>query len=194
MAPSIQAPICTALPRSTSRAKPGGISNASEISPLRMRPTHLIIGETRDETAIDLIRALNSGITGSLSTVHATTAESALVTLTNLVRQAPNPPTEEPARRMVAKAVHVLVQIAQLEDGSRRVMAIDEVDDVDEEHNFDFRVRNVFSTEVVRGGRDKRLFEVRFNVNPDYAMTPFMREKFGRAGLDPKDYEGGGQR
>ena len=160
---------------------------------LRMRPTHLIIGETRDETAIDLIRALNSGITGSLSTVHATTAEGALVTLTNLVRQAPNPPTEEPARRMVAKAVHVLVQIAQLDDGSRRVMAVDEVDDVDESHNFDFRVRNVFTTEIVRGGRDKRLFEVRFKANPGYTMTPFMREMFGRAGLNPKDYEGEGR-
>jgi Flp pilus assembly CpaF family ATPase len=156
---------------------------------LRMRPTHLIIGETRDETAIDLIRALNSGITGSLSTVHATTSESALVTLTNLVRQAPNPPTEEPARRMVAKAVHVLVQIAQLEDGTRRVMAIDEVDDVDEARNFAFQIRNVFYTEIIRSGRDKRALEVRFKSNPQYKMTTYMREIFEHAGLDPKDYE-----
>jgi hypothetical protein len=95
---------------------------------------------------------------------------------------------------MVAKAVHVLVQIAQLDDGTRRVTAIDEVDDVDEEHNFDFRVRSVFTTEIVRSGSDNRSLDVRFRANPGYIMTPFMRETFGRAGLDPRDYEGSGRR
>ena len=154
---------------------------------LRMRPDHLIVGETRDSTAYDLVQAFNSGQLGSISTIHARDPESALVRLTNLVRQAEAAPTEQPARRMVAEAIHLLVHAARLGDGSRRITRIDEVLTLDSD--FNFRVQNIFQLireEVAADGR----IPVRFEQNPDYVMHPSLTTLFGSAGLDPDRWTG----
>ena len=153
---------------------------------LRQRPDHLIVGETRDETAYDLIQAFQSGQTGSMSTIHANDPESALVRLTNLVRQADAAPTEEPARRMVSEALHLLVHADAFVDGRRRIVGIDEVVGLDKA--FNFVVRNVFRYESeVRGGV---LVSEAFVHNPDYVMGPELTALFRTAGLDPERWSG----
>jgi pilus assembly protein CpaF len=152
---------------------------------LRQRPDHLIVGETRDETAYDLIQAFQSGQIGSMSTIHANDPESALVRLTNLVRQAEAAPTEEPARRMVAEAIHLLVHASVFLDGRRRVVAIDEVVGLDRDFNFIvrnlFRHRNAIAAGVVQES---------FVRNPDYVMGPELTSLFMGAGLDPDRWTG----
>lgn len=155
---------------------------------LRMRPDHLIVGETRDATAYDLIQAFNSGQAGSMSTLHARDATSALIRLTNLVRQAEAAPTEEPARRMVSEAIQLLVFAQRLSDGTRRIISVDEVLDLDS--NFEFRVQNVFR--LVQSGRDENTgkLKVRFIHNPEYVMAPGMAKLFADMGLDPDRWTG----
>jgi pilus assembly protein CpaF len=153
---------------------------------LRQRPDHLIVGETRDETAYDLIQAFQSGQTGSMSTIHANDPESALVRLTNLVRQAEAAPTEEPARRMVSEAIHLLVHADAFPDGRRRIVGIDEVVGLDMQ--FNFVVRNVFRYESEI--RDGALISEAFVHNPDYVMGPELTGLFRSAGLDPDRWSG----
>jgi pilus assembly protein CpaF len=154
---------------------------------LRQRPDHLIVGETRDATAYDLIQAFNSGQTGSMSTIHARDPQSALVRLTNLVRQAEAAPTEEPARRMVAEAIHLLIFAARLPDGSRRIISIDEVLDLDDA--FNFRTQNVFSLSIAGRNQNGRL-NVTFVHNPNYVMGPSLAKLFADAGYDPEAWTG----
>lgn len=154
---------------------------------LRMRPDHLVVGETRDATAYDLVQAFNSGQTGSISTIHARDPQSALTRLTNLVRQAEAAPTEEPARRMVAEAINVLVFASRLGDGSRRIMRVDEVVDLDDA--FNFQVQSIFRGE--RAGTDERgRIKIDFIHNPDYTMGPALAALFRSNGLDPDRWTG----
>ena len=154
---------------------------------LRMRPDHLIVGETRDQTAYDLIQAFNSGQTGSISTVHARDPESALVRLTNLVRESESAPTEEPARRMVAEAIHLLINAARLADGTRRIVSVDEVVELGE--GFEFRTQNVFHLQV-EGKDPVGRIRVRFVANPSYVMAPALASLFRAAGIDPNKWTG----
>lgn len=154
---------------------------------LRQRPDHLIVGETRDETAYDLIQSFQSGQTGSMSTMHANDPESALVRLTNLVRQAEAAPTEQPARRMVAEAIHLLVHADSFLDGRRRVVGVDEVVGLDDE--FNFVVRPVFRYHFSLN-RDGGLESESFERDPDYEMGPELATLFVGAGLDPHKWDG----
>jgi Flp pilus assembly CpaF family ATPase len=154
---------------------------------LRMRPDHLIVGETRDATAYDLIQAFNTGQAGSASTLHARDARSALTRLTNLVRQAESAPGEEPARRMVADAVHLLVNAARLGDGNRRVMSIEEVRELDAGFNFQFST--VFEA-ILEGRNPQGHLAVRFRLNPNYVMGPEMSRLFLEQDLDPDRWTG----
>lgn len=154
---------------------------------LRMRPDHLILGETRDATAYDLIQAFNTGQTGSMSTLHARDPLSCLARLTNLVRQAEAAPTEEPARRMVADAVHLLIFAARLSDGSRRIIRIDEVLDLGDD--FQFRTQNIFR--FVIEGRDEHGSVVgHFEHHPDYVMGPSLAKLFADNGMNPHRWTG----
>lgn len=154
---------------------------------LRMRPDHLIVGETRDATAYDLIQAFNTGQSGSMSTLHARDPESALVRLTNLVRMAEGSPSEEPARRMVSDAIQLLIFAARLPDGTRRLMSIDEVMDIGE--NFNFRHQNIFRLQ--QSGRDERgMIRASWILNPDYVMGPTMAKLFVDSDYDPQRWTG----
>lgn len=154
---------------------------------LRQRPDHLIVGETRDKTAFDLIQAFQSGQTGSMSTLHARDAQSALVRLTNLVRMAEAAPNEQPARRMVSEAIHLLIHAAKFLDGRRRVTMIDEVAGLDE--NFDFLTRPVFRFHQEFDAAGKLVGE-RHDLNPDYVMGGELARLFYEGGRDPNRWLG----
>jgi pilus assembly protein CpaF len=97
------------------------------INALRMRPDRIVVGEVRGEEALDMLQAMNTGHDGSLTTVHANTPRDAVSRLEVMVSLANANMQMVSIRQQIASAVHVLVQIARLSDGSRRVINITEL-------------------------------------------------------------------
>ena len=95
---------------------------------LRMRPDRIIFGEVRDHAAYDLLQAMNTGHSGTLSTIHADSASSALYRFANLALSAQANLTPSFLRAEVAAAIHLVVYIRRQEDGRRRVEEILSVD------------------------------------------------------------------
>jgi pilus assembly protein CpaF len=97
------------------------------INSLRMRPDRIVVGEVRGEEALDMLQAMNTGLVGSLTTIHANSPRDGISRLEVMVSLA-NPNMQLISiRQQIASAVHVLVQAARLSDGSRRVMNVTEV-------------------------------------------------------------------
>jgi pilus assembly protein CpaF len=94
---------------------------------LRMRPDRIILGEVRGGESFDMLQAMNTGHDGSLCTVHANTPRDAVMRLENMVMMADMPLPMVAIRRQIASAVDLIIQIARLRDGSRRVVALAEV-------------------------------------------------------------------
>jgi pilus assembly protein CpaF len=99
---------------------------------LRMRPDRLIVGEVRGPEALDMLQAMNTGHDGSLSTVHANNPQDTMLRLETMVLMAVEMPVRAIRDQMVA-ALDVVVQIARLSDGSRRVTHVSQVVGVDPE-------------------------------------------------------------
>jgi pilus assembly protein CpaF len=97
------------------------------INSLRMRPDRIIVGEVRGEEAFDMLQAMNTGHEGSLTTVHANSPRDALVRLESMFSMANLNIPERAIRQQIASAIHVVVQIARLPDGTRKVISISEV-------------------------------------------------------------------
>ena len=95
---------------------------------LRMRPDRIVVGEVRDGAALDMLQAMNTGHDGSLTTVHANTPRDSLSRLETMVLMAGIDLPVRAIRDQVASAVDLIVQQARLKDGSRRVVAITEVE------------------------------------------------------------------
>jgi pilus assembly protein CpaF len=94
---------------------------------LRMRPDRIIVGEVRGAEALDMLQAMNTGHDGSLSTIHANTARDALSRVETMVLMAGIDLPVRAIREQVASALDAVVQLERLEDGSRRVTSIYEV-------------------------------------------------------------------
>src|SRR5436309_10058434 len=97
------------------------------INALRMRPDRIVVGEVRGEEALAMLQAMNTGHDGSLTTVHANTPRDALYRLDTMVAMANLNLPERAIRQQVASAVHLIIQVTRLADGSRRVTAITEL-------------------------------------------------------------------
>jgi len=97
------------------------------INSLRMRPDRIVVGEVRGEEAFDMLQAMNTGHEGSLTTVHANSPRDALSRIENMVSMANLNIPERAIRHQIANAVHAVVQVARLSDGSRKVIMISEV-------------------------------------------------------------------
>jgi pilus assembly protein CpaF len=95
---------------------------------LRMRPDRIVVGEVRDGAALDMLQAMNTGHDGSLTTVHANTPRDSLARLETMVLMAGIALPVRAIRDQVASALDMIVQIARLKDGSRRVIAVTEVE------------------------------------------------------------------
>src|SRR6266705_962429 len=94
------------------------------INSLRMRPDRIIVGEVRGEEAFDMLQAMNTGHEGSLTTVHANSPRDAMARLESMFSMANLNIPERAIRQQIASAIHVVVQIARLTDGSRKVVSI----------------------------------------------------------------------
>ncbi len=102
------------------------------VNSLRMRPDRIIIGEVRGEEAFDMLQAMNTGHEGSMATIHANTTRDALARLESMVAMTGMNLPERTVRQHIASAIRIVVQVARLSDGSRKVMSISEITGVEE--------------------------------------------------------------
>jgi pilus assembly protein CpaF len=144
-------------------ARPKNIEGEGEIAirdlvrnSLRMRPDRIIVGEVRDAEALDMLQAMNTGHDGSLSTVHANSPRDALARIETMVLMAGFDLPVKAIRQQVASALDMIVHLERLEDGSRRVTSITEVqrmesDVITLQELFEFKVEQVTADRVVVG-------------------------------------------
>ena len=97
------------------------------VNALRMRPDRIVVGEVRGEEALDMLQAMNTGHDGSLTTIHANSPRDALYRLDTMVAMANLNIPDRAIRQQVASAIEVVVQIARLSDGTRKVTAVTEI-------------------------------------------------------------------
>ncbi|WP_416907601.1 MAG: CpaF family protein [Polymorphobacter sp.] len=94
---------------------------------LRMRPDRVILGEIRSGEAFDMLQAMNTGHDGSMTTVHANTPRDALSRIEQMIGMSGIDISPKSARAQIASAIQVVLQLARLSDGSRKVLSIAEV-------------------------------------------------------------------
>ncbi|HET8630105.1 MAG TPA: CpaF family protein [Thermomicrobiales bacterium] len=97
------------------------------INSLRMRPDRIVVGECRGGEALDMLQAMNTGHDGSMTTAHANTPRDVLARLETMVLMAGVDLPVRAIREQIASAVDLIVQQARLKDGSRRIVAVTEV-------------------------------------------------------------------
>jgi pilus assembly protein CpaF len=94
---------------------------------LRMRPDRIVVGEVRGGEALDMLQAMNTGHEGSISTIHSNSPRDALARLETMVMMSGMDLPSRAIREQVAAAIHLIVQISRLSDGSRKVANVSEV-------------------------------------------------------------------
>jgi pilus assembly protein CpaF len=97
------------------------------VNALRMRPDRIIVGEVRGEEALDMLQAMNTGHDGSLTTIHANSPRDALYRLDTMVAMANLNIPDKAVRQQISSAIEVVVQIARMSDGTRKVTAVSEI-------------------------------------------------------------------
>jgi pilus assembly protein CpaF len=151
------------------------------INSLRMRPDRIVVGEVRGEEAFDMLQAMNTGHEGSLTTVHANSPRDALARIENMVSMANLNIPERAIRHQIANAVHAVVQVARLSDGSRKIITISEVIGMD---NDMITLQDVFvfdRTGIDESGKVRGSFH-------STGLTPYFAERLATAGcrLNPE--------
>jgi len=94
---------------------------------LRMRPDRIIVGETRGDEVIDMLQAMNTGHDGSMTTIHANSPRDAVSRLENMIAMSGVEMPIKAMRAQIAAATNLIVQVARMQDGSRRMISITEV-------------------------------------------------------------------
>jgi pilus assembly protein CpaF len=97
------------------------------INALRMRPDRIVLGEVRGEECLDMLQAMNTGHDGSVTSIHANTPRDAVARMETMAMMSSVHLPEKAIRAQIASAVNVIVQIARMSDGSRRVTHITEL-------------------------------------------------------------------
>ncbi len=148
---------------------------------LRMRPDRIIVGEVRGGEVLDMLQAMNTGHDGSLSTLHANSPRDALARLETLI--AMNglniPPTS--SRRYLSSALNVIIQLARLLDGTRKIVSIQEVTGMEGEVVTLQEIFGFEQTSVNQGGNVKGRFLAK-------GVRPRWVEKFKALGI-PVSYD-----
>jgi pilus assembly protein CpaF len=123
---------------------------------LRMRPDRIIVGEVRGQEALDMLQAMNTGHDGSITTIHANSPRDALMRLETMVAMANLEIPSNFLRRYVSSAINVIIHVARLADGTRRLISLQEITGMEGnivtvQEIFSFRQRTVDSDGRVRG-------------------------------------------
>jgi pilus assembly protein CpaF len=118
----------------TLESRPPNIEGRGEVSirdlvinSLRMRPDRIVVGECRGGEALDMLQAMNTGHDGSMTTIHANNTRESLSRLETLVLMAGMELPHRAIREQIAAAIDLIVQLERMRDGSRRVVAITEI-------------------------------------------------------------------
>ncbi|MCO5398539.1 CpaF family protein [Ralstonia sp. 21MJYT02-11] len=123
---------------------------------LRMRPDRILLGEVRGGEALDMLNAMNTGHEGSLTTVHANTPRDALTRMENMVNMAGLNLPPKTIRQQIASAITVIIQVARLTDGRRKVISIQEItgmegDVINMQEIFTFQRTGIAQDGAVKG-------------------------------------------
>jgi len=94
---------------------------------LRMRPDRIVVGEVRGAEVLDMLQAMNTGHDGSLCTIHANTPREALTRLETLTAMAGLSISHDALRKYISSAINVVIQVARLNDGSRKITSLQEI-------------------------------------------------------------------
>ena len=144
---------------------------------LRMRPDRIIVGEIRGAEALDMLQAMNTGHEGSLSTLHANTPRDALSRIETMVLMAGYDLPVKAIRQQVASALDMVVHLERMQDGSRRVTAITEVQGMESDvitlqDLFMFKIESFAPDGTVTGALRST------------GLRPFFVTKFENKGID----------
>ncbi|MFI4876779.1 MAG: CpaF family protein [Blastopirellula sp. JB062] len=144
---------------------------------LRMRPDRIIVGEVRGPEALDMLQAMNTGHEGSLTTIHANDTRDALARLEMMVAMTGFELPIRVTRQYIAAGIKLVVHVARLKGGVRRVTRIAEIREVNE--NGDYVLDDLF------GFRQEGLDEQGRAKGRFYATghRPQCRERFADAGV-----------
>jgi pilus assembly protein CpaF len=165
-------------------ARPKNIAGEGEIpirtlvrNSLRMRPDRIVVGEVRGPEALDMLQAMNTGHDGSLSTVHANTPRDALSRLETMVLMAGYDLPMRAIRQQISSALELVIHLERLQDGSRRVTSITEVqrmesDMVTMQELFTLSIDRVMPDGTVIGG-----------LRPT-GLRPTFMAKFEKRGIE----------
>ncbi|AZT83233.1 CpaF family protein [Marinobacter sp. NP-4(2019)] len=114
--------------------RPPNIENKGEVTQrdlvrnsLRMRPDRIIVGEVRGPEALDMLQAMNTGHDGSMTTLHANAPRDALTRIENMVSMTGTTMPTKAVRSQVASAIDVVLQVERQEDGTRRLVSVQEI-------------------------------------------------------------------
>lgn len=143
------------------------------VDSLRMRPDRIIVGEVRRGEALDLIQSMISGHAGSLTTVHANTPRDAARRLETLCLMNDAGLPVYVARTQVASALHIVLQLARLSDGSRRIQAISEACGLDDKEQYCWR--DLFQFEAQGRDEEGRIQgHLHRKATPTFSQEPFQ--------------------
>ena len=141
-----------------------------------MRPDRIIVGEVRGQEAFDMLQAMNTGHDGSLTTIHANSPRDALMRVETMVAMANLEISSEFLRRYISSAIDVIIHIARLTDGTRKLVSLQEITGM--EGNM-ITLQEIFSfqqTAIDAEGKVKGRF--RF-----HGVRPKFIDKFNVAGI-----------
>jgi pilus assembly protein CpaF len=144
---------------------------------LRMRPDRIIVGEVRGAEALDMLQAMNTGHEGSLSTVHANSPRDALNRLETMVLMAGYELPLRAIRSHVSSALDLVVQLDRLDDGSRRIIEISEVQRMEGEV---ITLQKLFEFKIERFDAERRIVG---RLHPT-GLRPGFLAKFERHGIE----------
>ena len=157
--------------------KEGGINQRQLLrTALRMRPDRIIVGECRGAEALDMLQAMNTGVEGSMSTVHANSPRDAFSRLETMVMMAD---LEIPTRvilQQLASAIKMVVQLSRLQDGTRKMVSISEVLGVRDDR---LQMQEIFTFERV-GVTDAGKVQGRFRAT---GVSPRILERLRVSGI-----------
>ena len=144
---------------------------------LRMRPDRIIVGEIRGAEALDMLQAMNTGHEGSLSTVHSNSARDALSRIETMVLMAGYDLPVRAIRQQVSAALDMVIHLARLQDGTRRVTSVTEVQGMESDvitlqELFEFKIDSFAADGTISGGLRST------------GLRPLFVKKFERHGIE----------
>jgi len=151
---------------------------------LRMRPDRIVVGETRGPEALDMLQALNTGHDGSLSTIHANSPRDALARVETMVLMAGYDLPLRAIRAQIASALDLVIQLERIHDGSRKVIAITEVQRVESEM---ITMQDLYRFEVETVAADRKVVGSLVGTG----LRPGFLEKFHKRGIKPPPWLAG---